>query len=81
MAAALHFDLSIPNFGMQEYMGYHAETLDVFKTNYSFNDGLMHPGELPGLGIDIDEELAKKYPYERAYLPVARLDDGTLWNW
>ncbi len=81
MAAALHFDLAIPNFGMQEYMGYHAETLDVFKVNYSFNDGLMHPGELPGLGIDFDEELAKKYPYEPAYLPVARLEDGTLWNW
>jgi len=81
MAAALHFDLAIPNFGMQEYMGYHAETLDVFKVNYTFNDGLMHPGELPGLGIEIDEELAKKYPYEPAYLPVARLEDGTLWNW
>jgi mannonate dehydratase len=81
MAAALHFDLAIPNFGMQEYMGYHAETLDVFKTTYSFNDGLMHPGELPGLGIDIDEELAARYPYEAAYLPVARLEDGTLWNW
>ncbi len=81
MAAALHFDLAIPNFGMQEYMGYHAETLDVFKVNYTFDDGLMHPGELPGLGIEIDEELAKKYPYEPAYLPVARLEDGTLWNW
>ncbi|WP_249545623.1 hypothetical protein, partial [Escherichia coli] len=22
-----------------------------------------------------------KYPYEPAYLPVARLEDGTLWNW
>ena len=81
MAAALHFDLAIPNFGMQEYMGYHEQTLDVFKVNYTFNDGLMHPGELPGLGIEIDEELAKKYPYEPAYLPVARLEDGTLCNW
>lgn len=81
MAAALHFDLAIPNFGMQEYMGYHAQTMDVFKVNYSFDKGLMHPGELPGLGIDIDEQAAKKYPYEAAYLPVARLEDGTLWNW
>src|SRR5471032_707290 len=81
MSAALHFDLAIPNFGMQEYMGYHEQTLDVFKVNYTFNDGLMHPGELPGLGIEIDEELAKKYPYEPAYLPVARLEDGTLCNW
>ena len=25
--------------------------------------------------------LAARYPYEPAYLPVARLEDGTLWNW
>lgn len=81
MSAALHFDLAIPNFGLQEYMGYHAETLDVFKVSYTFKDGLMHPGDKPGLGIEFDEELAKKYPYEPAYLPVARLEDGTLWNW
>lgn len=81
MSAALHFDLAIPNFGLQEYMGYHAETLDVFKVSYTFKDGLMHPGDNPGLGIEFDEEQAKKYPYEPAYLPVARLEDGTLWNW
>ena len=48
---------------------------------WSFNDGFMHPGDKPGLGVDIDEKLAAKYPYEPAYLPVARLEDGTLWNW
>jgi mannonate dehydratase len=37
--------------------------------------------EVPGLGVDIDETLAAKYPYERAYLPVARLEDGSMWNW
>ena len=41
----------------------------------------VHPGEAPGLGVEIDEKLAAKYPYEPAYLPVARLEDGTLWNW
>ena len=41
----------------------------------------MHPGEAPGLGVDIDEKLAAKYPYKRAYLPVNRLEDGTLTNW
>ncbi|MDR6708613.1 mannonate dehydratase, partial [Novosphingobium sp. 1748] len=30
---------------------------------------------------DIDETLAAKYPYKPAYLPVARLEDGTMWNW
>ena len=42
----------------------------------------MHPGETPGHGVTIDEALAAKYPYKRAYLPVNRLQhDGTLTNW
>ncbi|MET0307667.1 MAG: bifunctional D-altronate/D-mannonate dehydratase, partial [Sphingomonas sp.] len=48
---------------------------------YSFADGYMHPGDKPGLGVDIDEALAAKYEYKRAYLPVARLEDGTMFNW
>jgi len=81
MAAALHFDLWVPNFGVQEYMGYSEQMLDVFPHSYTFNDGYMHPGEQPGLGIEFDEKLAAKYPYEPAYLPVARREYGTMWNW
>jgi mannonate dehydratase len=81
MAAALHFDLSVPNFGVQEYMRHTAETDAVFPHAYSFADGLLHPGEAPGLGVDIDEELAATFPYRRAYLPVARLRDGTMHDW
>ncbi|MFS7196065.1 D-mannonate dehydratase ManD [Rahnella inusitata] len=81
MAAALHFDLWVPNFGVQEYMGYSQQMLEVFPHNWTFDNGYMHPGEKPGLGIEFDEKLAAKYPYEPAYLPVARLEDGTLWNW
>ncbi len=81
MAAALHFDLSIPNFGIQEYMRHTAETDAVFPHAYSFDDGMLHPGNEPGLGVDIDLALAAKYPYERAYLPVNRLEDGTMFDW
>jgi mannonate dehydratase len=81
MAAALHFDLSVHNFGIQEYMRHLPETDKVFPHAYTFQDGLMHPGEAPGLGVDIDEELAAKYPYERAYLPVNRRLDGTMHSW
>jgi mannonate dehydratase len=81
MAAALHFDLSVPNFGIQEYMRHSEETDAVFPHAYSFADGMMHPGEAPGLGVDIDEALAARYPYRRAYLPVNRLEDGTMYNW
>ena len=81
MAAALHFGLSVPNFGVQEYMRHTAETDAVFPHAYSFADGALHPGEEPGLGVDIDETLAEKYPYSRAYLPVNRLEDGSMFNW
>jgi len=81
MGAALHFDLWVPNFGVQERMAHTAETEAVFPHAYSFKDGTMHPGDAPGHGVDIDEALAARYPYSPAYLPVARLADGTLWNW
>jgi len=81
MAAALHFDLSVPNFGIQEYMRHTEETDTVFPHAYSFSEGMLHPGDQPGLGVDIDEELAAKYPYKRAYLPVNRLEDGTMHDW
>jgi len=81
LAAALHFDLSVHNFGIQEYMRHTPETDAVFPHAYRFENGAMHPGDKPGLGVDIDEILAAQYPYERAYLPVNRKLDGTVHSW
>ena len=81
MAAALHFDLSVHNFGIQEYMPHTAETDRVFPHAYAFADGMMHPGDAPGLGVEIDETAAAAFPYKRAYLPTARLLDGTMHSW
>jgi mannonate dehydratase len=81
MAAALHFDLSVHNFGIQEYMRHAPETDAVFPHAYRFEDGVMHPGDRAGLGVDIDEALAAQYPYQPAYLPVNRRLDGTMHSW
>jgi mannonate dehydratase len=81
MGAALHFDTWVPNFGVQEYMRHTPETDAVFPHAYSFEAGLLYSGETPGHGVDIDETLAARYPYEPKQLPVARLEDGTMWNW
>ena len=81
MAAALHFDLSVHNFGIQEYMRHSADTDRVFPHHYRFAEGLMHPGDASGLGVDIDEEVASQFPYQRASLPVNRKLDGTMHNW
>jgi mannonate dehydratase len=80
-AAALHFDLSVHNFGIQEDMPHTAETDTVFPHAYAFQNGSMHPGEAPGLGVDFNEESAARYPYHRAYLPINRQLDGTLHSW
>ena len=81
MGCALAFDISIPNFGIQEYMRHTPETDAVFPHTYKFKNGYLIPGEEPGHGIDIDEKLAAKYPYKRAFLPVNRLEDGSMTNW
>jgi mannonate dehydratase len=81
LAAALHVDLSVHNFGIQEYMPHSPETDRVFPHAYAFRDGLMHPGDAPGLGVELDDGLAATFPYRRAYLPVARLADGTVHDW
>ncbi|HEY7186388.1 MAG TPA: D-mannonate dehydratase ManD [Vicinamibacterales bacterium] len=81
MAAALHFDLSVHNFGIQEYMPHTLDTDRVFPHHYTFAAGSMHPGDAPGLGVDLDETLAASFPYQRAYLPTARRLDGTMHDW
>jgi mannonate dehydratase len=81
MGTALHFGISVSNFGIQEHMPHAPLTDEVFPHAYTFERGFMHPGEAPGHGVEFDEELAAKYPYDPAYLPVARLEDGTLWSW
>jgi mannonate dehydratase len=81
MAAAMHLGLSIHNFGIQEYMKHGAKTDAVFQQSFTWNDGLLHPGEKPGLGVDLDLDEAGKYPYETAYLPYNRLADGTVHDW
>jgi mannonate dehydratase len=62
-------------------MRHTAETDAVFPHAYSFKEGYLHPGDTPGLGVEIEETLAAKYPYKRAYLPINRLEDGTMYNW
>ena len=65
---------------MQEYIRHTDDTDRVFPHQYRFEAGAMHPGETPGLGVDIDGTLAATFPYDRASLPINR-KDGTLYSW
>ena len=62
-------------------MPHSAETDRVFPHAYRFENGAMYPGDAPGFGVEIDEALAATFPYDAAYLPLARLADGTAHDW
>jgi len=82
LMAHMHFNLWASNFGVQEFVGFGTpEINEVFQYKVEMKEGLLYMEDQPGLGIDFDKEAAKKYPYKRSYLPVNRLEDGTLWNW
>ncbi|MFE4468958.1 D-mannonate dehydratase ManD [Leifsonia sp. NPDC056824] len=81
LAAAVHLGIAIPNFGIQEYMKHSADTNEVFRPTYTFEDGMLIPGETPGLGVDYDDLVADSFPYQPAYLPVNRLLDGSMHDW
>ena len=81
LGAALHFDTWVPNFGIQEYMRHTEQTDEVFPHDYTFHEGLLHCGESAGHGVGLDEKLAERFPYNPKQLPVARLTDGTMWDW
>ena len=81
MAAAIHLGVSIPNFGIQEYMRHNATTNELFRSDIRFVDGALVPGESPGLGVEYDDAVAEAHPYSAAYLPVNRLLDGSMHDW
>lgn len=81
LAAAVHLDTTVPNFGIQEYMPHAAQTAEVFRSEVRFADGMLHAPEVPGLGVEYDDAAAAHFPYEPRYLPVARRLDGSVHDW
>jgi mannonate dehydratase len=81
-AASLHLQISIPNFGVQEWIDFGTEgsarLREVTPNPCEWRDGYAYPHEAPGLGMDVDEEAASRYPYRKAYLPIIRRVDGTM---
>lgn len=77
-AASVHVDMAIQNFGIQEWI-YHPEPVrDVLTGGPYLENGYLKINDAPGLGVDINEELAAKYPYQRHYLPIPRREDGSV---
>jgi mannonate dehydratase len=81
-SANLQLDLACHNFGIQEQTAFSEKAREVFPGTPEIRGGMLWSNERPGLGIDIDEELAAKYPLPEhplngAWPPIRRLD-GTV---
>ena len=80
-AANVHLDVSLANFGVQEMVAFPDAVHEVLPGAPTFANGYLNVSDAPGLGVDIDEKAAARYPYERAYLPTARRADGSVMDW
>jgi mannonate dehydratase len=78
-AANLHLDLWAPNFGIQEWCRFNELVYEIFPGTPEVRGGYMYPNDRPGLGIDIDEDLASKHPCQDEIIgwTQARLPDGS----
>ena len=61
-AANVHLDLAVPNFGVQEARNFTQSEQDVFPGCPELRDGYYWANDRPGLGIDLDEKLAARFP-------------------
>jgi mannonate dehydratase len=62
-AAGLALELSTYNFGIHEGYVFPTETREVFPGCPEIKNGYLYANEAPGLGIDVNEKLAAKFPY------------------
>jgi mannonate dehydratase len=78
-AANLHLDVWAPNFGIQEWCRFPEHVYEMFPGLPVVQNGYMYPNDKPGLGIEIDEKLAAKYPCQDQveFWTQTRLPDGT----
>jgi mannonate dehydratase len=92
-AANIHIDLAARNFGVQEWSGTEPPNsviqklsgprnalLDVFPGLPEFRQGYVYANDKPGLGVDLDEQQAAKYPCHSGVTTwtQTRLHDGSL---
>lgn len=82
MAANVHLDIAMRNFGIQEWALRSDLEYEMFPGLPRPEQGYVYPNDKPGFGIEFDEKLAAKHPCtdENPKWTVSRLPDGTLWR-
>ncbi len=61
--AQLHLDLASWNFGIQEGGVIKGVEAEIFTGCATFKDGFLWASDAPGWGIEVNEQLAAKYPF------------------
>jgi mannonate dehydratase len=78
-SAQAHMDLVIWNFGIQETVNFSEKVREVFPGSPTMKNGYLYVNEVPGHGVDINEEAAAKYPIDNnAGNWTVRKKDGTI---
>ena len=83
-AVALHFALSTPNFLIQEDMLADVPwRWDVVRSDLRTENGYWLPAQAPGLGIEVDEDQAKKHPFRQEVMHSTTIQapDGAILDW
>jgi galactonate dehydratase len=81
-AACLHLNLASPNVLVQELPKQPGECLnDLIQTDQIWENGWLSCSGKPGLGLEVDVEAFKKYPFDAEHLPMLRREDGSYANW
>lgn len=77
-AAHAHIDMAVWNFGIQEAVSFNEKTQAIFSGCPTMKDGYMSVNDAPGLGVDINEKEAAKYPITTKSNWQVRKFDGTI---
>jgi len=81
--AAVHVDLSLSSFGVQEENHFRSEEYDLFPGHALLEGGYLYANDNPGLGLDIDEAKAKALldpdlAAKSFYMAEDRRTDGSI---
>jgi L-alanine-DL-glutamate epimerase-like enolase superfamily enzyme len=81
LMASLHLDVAVPNVGVQEYAPAQPRWEEVLSGLPVCRDGYLEVPEGPGLGLELDQAAAARYPYTPRELPHWRRADGSVQDW
>lgn len=83
-AASIEFGFATPSYSICESV--HSDVpwrIDVVSEGFTVQPKgrIVYPNQRPGLGIEIDEDVVKKYPFQQEVLQRTFYKDGSVGDW